>query len=235
MKKLQLISIALVMSLFACNQEEELSSNLRIAHLEYGKGSTGHGDNQIGYAGVDLHLEAQVEGNYRVSEVILTIESLNGDQSEEYDYSEHHGGILNPNIHEHPIIPAEFDTGEYYLELSVTDEAGEKVVEGGPLQIVPLIVFNNVEISGEILPGEQISIAFQLEGYNILKDLYIVLVDSNNQEVLSNYYDFTAANTHQIDFSDRISIPSDLPEGEYVVKAIASDARQNTVEEIFQF
>ncbi|KXX70545.1 DUF4625 domain-containing protein [Flammeovirga sp. SJP92] len=235
MKKLRLIYIALILLFLSCNQEDEQSSNLRIEDLKYGRGTTGHGDNQIGYAGVDLHLEAQVYGDDVASEVYVTVESLTDTSFIKFDYSRYYEGRRNTFIHEHPVIPTYFDTGAYHLELTVIDKKGEKAVEGGELIIVPVIQFLDVELEGEIIAGEAIAIAFQLHGLNILRDLNIVLVDSNDNEVLSNYYDFTTANTNIIDFNDRIQIPTDLPAGDYFVKAIATDARSNSVTENFNF
>ncbi|NME72804.1 DUF4625 domain-containing protein [Flammeovirga aprica] len=235
MKKLQLIYIALILLFLSCNQEDEQSSNLRIEDLKYGRGTTGHGDNQIGYAGVDLHLEAQVYGDELASEVFVTVESLTDTSFVLFDYSQYYEGRRNTFIHEHPVIPVYFDTGSYHVELTVIDQKGEKAVEGGELIIVPVIQFLDVELEGEIIAGETITIAFQLHGLNVLKDLYIKLVDNHDNEIFSNFYDFTIANTNIIDFNDRIQIPTDLPAGDYFVKAIATDAKSNSVTETFNF
>ncbi|WP_172665926.1 DUF4625 domain-containing protein [Flammeovirga sp. OC4] len=234
MNKLKLIYVVLILTLLSCNQEEE-STELSIENLKYGRGISGHGDNQIGYADVDLHLEAQVYGDELASEVFVTIESLSDTSFASYDYSQYYEGRRNTSIHEHPIVPAYFDTGAYHLELTVIDQKGNKAVEGGDLHIVPVIRFLDIQLEGDISPSEQIKIAFQLEGLNVLRDLYIKLVDENDNEFLSNYYDFTTANSRIIDFKDALLIPSDLPPGDYTMKGIATDARNNTVIEIFNF
>ncbi|MBD0401406.1 DUF4625 domain-containing protein [Flammeovirga sp. EKP202] len=234
MKKLKLIYVALILTLISCNQDDELSK-LSIENFKYGRGTTGHGDNQIGYAGVDLHLEAQVNGGEVASEVIVTVESLTDTSAATYDYSRYYEGRRNTFIHEHPIIPTYFDTGLYHIELTVIDKKGDKAIESGELLIVPIIRFLDIELEGSITPNEQVGISFRLEGLNILKEMTIQLVDANDNEILSNFYDFSSANTTVIDFKDSMLIPSDLPSGEYYVKAIASDIRQNTVINIFNF
>ncbi|PWJ35019.1 DUF4625 domain-containing protein [Sediminitomix flava] len=227
----KLIYLPFLLFLFSCEEKEE-HFELSIQNLEYGKGSSGHGNNQIGYAGVDLHLAANIIADHLTEEVKLTIQSLEGDEHIEYDYSEKYRGIRNPYVHEHPIIPSDFEAGSYQLDFIVKDKLGNETSDGGPLEIVSIIYFDEIELEGSIEASKEIGLSFTINGFYTLKDLIITLKDEQGEEFLAIGYDFSTISARRIEFNEHIQLPSDLPEGEYILVATARDTRNNSAKEI---
>lgn len=126
-----LISFSLIY-LASCNKEEETAKPV-ITFTEVGYENSG-----TAARGSDLHLEATVEAEGKIStiRVILHPEGEHGlktgtgilnEGDWEYDttYTEF-SGLKNCTFHKHVPIPLTADTGQYHLDFTVTDLEGNQ-------------------------------------------------------------------------------------------------------------
>ncbi len=117
----------------ACSKDkEEVLPAPSLSDVEIGSGN-----NKTGYAGGDIHLEAQITAPAKIASVRVSIHPEEG-AGWEFDstYTEGFAGLLNAEFHKHIHIPAEAATGEYHLHMVVTDQLGKTAQVESDIEIV---------------------------------------------------------------------------------------------------
>lgn len=121
--QLKLFVYALLFSaLFsACSDDDdEVMPAPTLADIEIGSDN-----NKTGYAGGDIHIEANITAPGTIAHVRLEIHPESGSGWEfEETFTEDLAGLKNASFHEHIEIPADAATGHYHLHMVVTDEQG---------------------------------------------------------------------------------------------------------------
>ncbi len=156
----------------------------------------GYENSKIGYAGSDLHIEAEIVAQGKVD--IITIEIHPEGEHEEKSTSIilHEGewevdttytefsGIINPTFHKHLDIPVHAEAGDYHFHFIVTDLEGNQTTVEEELEIqqpddaiAPEITIttspsNNQEFNN----NETISISGSVSDDKALGGMYIGLV-----------------------------------------------------------
>jgi hypothetical protein len=111
-----------------------------ISNFEVGGAHDEHGDDDhdhdhegegVAYKGESLHVEAEILAQVRLTSITLEIHGHDlttaaGEVEWDYEmvYTDAKYLVLNPEFHEDIQIPANIPSGEYHVELTVTDEAG---------------------------------------------------------------------------------------------------------------
>lgn len=111
-----------ILLLAACSKEENPLAAPTIDDIEVGSDN-----NKTGYAGGDIHIEAEIIAPAKIASITVAIKPVAG-TGWEFDttYTEGFAGLLNTELHEHIDIPLTAATGAYQLTITVTDQAGKK-------------------------------------------------------------------------------------------------------------
>ncbi|GJM62840.1 DUF4625 domain-containing protein [Persicobacter diffluens] len=226
MKKIYtLLLLAICLS---CQEAED--PKLEIFNFEYGRGGDGHGDDRIGYIGADLHFAAEVYAEKRMDEVVLSIIDQNGEAVQIWDYSDNYKGIRNPHIHEHPVISNELLAGDYQIQFKISDQIGQQTKKMGDLKLLSSMELQNIAVEGEILPGEEIHIAFGLLSLYPIKDVNIEIISSLDETISNQYYNFSHEDFNYLPFSDKMKIEeADATNEPFHIKITANDKENNTL------
>jgi len=134
------VTLALYSLISLSCQKEETIAKPEIQLIEVGYDNTG-----TVKAGSDLHLEAEVtaEGKISIIRIIIHPEGDNGmknvlSEGWEFDstYTEF-ASLKNCEFHKHIPIPASADTGMYHLDFTVTDQEGNQSSIDSDVRILP--------------------------------------------------------------------------------------------------
>lgn len=130
------MSIVLIAGATSCSSDDD--NGLNIAEPTIKNIEVGHDNSGIGYAGSDLHLEADIEAEGLIENVQVTIHPAEHD-SDGWEFSqiwtEGFEGAKNAVFHQHIDIPADAAPGEYHVHFSVTDQEGNVAKEEAHLEI----------------------------------------------------------------------------------------------------
>lgn len=123
---------AIILFAAACSKKEEVVAPPSLSNVEIGSGN-----NKTGYAGGDIHIEAEIMAPGKIASVRVTIHPKAG-SGWEFDttYTEGFTGLLNAEIHEHIHIPIEAPSGDYHLDIVVTDQQGKTTGVESDIKIV---------------------------------------------------------------------------------------------------
>ncbi len=187
---LLLLIISVTMMLTSCNKEDE-TSKPQINSFELG-----YQDSKLATLGNDLHIEAKVIAEGRISTIQVTIHpegeheeksssAIMHDDEWEFDsvYTEF-SGLKNTTFHKHIEIPLTADTGTYHFHFIVTDMKGNQVELEEDLRIeqpddteAPVITITSAPASGQAFSnGAAITISGSVTDDQFLGGLYIGLV-----------------------------------------------------------
>lgn len=176
----------------------------------------GYDNSEIGYAGADLHIEAQILADAKVSTIQVTIHPEGEHKqlaSEEFEIDTTYtkfSGIINPTFHEHIDIPTTADTGHYHFHFIVTDMAGRVTAKETELHVLyptdteaPVITISSAPAENQTFAiGDVIRIQGQITDNLALGGIYIGLVRENQNLTDAQ---ITASNTitllHTHDFA----------------------------------
>ncbi len=183
-------TIASVAILSSCDKDET-TPNPVITLTELG-----YENSKIGYAGTDLHIEAEIvaEGKIDIITIEIHPEGEHEDKStsiflheDEWEMDTTYtkfSGIIDPTFHEHIDIPAYADTGHYHFHFTVTDLEGRQTVVEEELEIrypddavAPTVNVTSAPTNNQSFTnGETISISGSVSDENALGGMYIGLV-----------------------------------------------------------
>ncbi|MCV6630517.1 MAG: DUF4625 domain-containing protein [Flavobacteriaceae bacterium] len=172
-----------VCSLFviSCDSDDDPLSKPEISDFELGLG-----DNRIGYIGSDLHIEAEVEAENKISTIMVEIHME--DEAAGWQFEKtwtDFNGLLNTNFHKHIDIPANATAGIYHFHFVVTDMAGNQTEwEAEDLQVKaiddsekPTIdISSSPANNASFADGETISLAGKVTDNISLAGMLVALV-----------------------------------------------------------
>jgi hypothetical protein len=182
----------------------------------------GYEDSKIGYAGSDLHIEANIVAEGKIDEVTIEIhpegehdkksasDVLHDDEWEFDTTYTKFSGLINPTFHEHIDIPVHADTGHYHFHFIVTDLEGQQTTVEEELEIqepddavAPVISISSAPTDNQAFNnGETISISGSVSDDIALGGMYIGLVrESQNltDAEVNATNTITILHTHEFD------------------------------------
>ncbi len=173
----------------SCEKDDDTVSKPQIDNFELGLENS-----KIGYAGSDLHVEAEVIAEGKIDNITLEIHPEGEEKSTsvvfhegewEFDsvYTEF-SGLKNTTFHKHIDIPADADTGHYHFHIIVTDMEGnqtsveeEFAIQYTSDEVAPVITVSGAPSNNQVFAdGESISISGSVSDDNALGGMYIGLV-----------------------------------------------------------
>ncbi|WP_298879825.1 DUF4625 domain-containing protein [uncultured Polaribacter sp.] len=236
--------IALVTTFFTSCESNEISFEAPvITDFEYGEGSS-HSTEQVAYKGSDIHLEASITAEATVSSISLSIHSHDltpGADEVEWDFEQVYTDakylVINPTFHEHIDVPTNIPSGEYHVELVVTDEEGNSTEIEGHIEILDPINLSDISIDSTVVRGANFHTEFMIDAIN---GIHSITVDIHahgltvgtgevewdfEKEFLGNYHEQTS-----VEFHEHIDVPATAPAGEYHMIFTVEDEDGNTKE-----
>jgi len=214
-----LIAIAFTAGLFftSCEKDDETNPKPIITLTELG-----YENSKIGYAGTDLHIEAEIVAEGKIDYVTIEIHPEGEHEEKSTSIVLHEGewevdttytefsGLKNTTFHKHIDIPVDADTGHYHFHFIVTDMDGQQTTVEEELEIqqpddaiAPEITISNAPTNNqEFNNGETISISGSVSDDKALGGMYIGLVrtDQNLTDAEVNATNtITLLHTHEFD------------------------------------
>ncbi len=214
-----LIAIAFTAGLFftSCEKDDETNPKPVITLTELG-----YENGKIGYAGTDLHIEAEIVAKGKVDKITIEIHPEGEHEEKSASILLHEGewevdttytefsGIIDPTFHKHIDIPVDADTGHYHFHFIVTDMDGQQTTVEEELEIhqpedavAPEITISSAPTNNqEFNNGETISISGSVSDDKALGGMYIGLVraDQNLTDAEVNATNtITLLHTHEFD------------------------------------
>jgi hypothetical protein len=216
-----LIAIAFTAGLFftSCEKDDETNPKPVVTLTELG-----YEDSKIGYAGSDLHIEAEILAEAKVDYITIEIHAEGEHEEKSASIVLHEGewevdtmfngagitGVKDPVFHKHVDIPVHADTGHYHFHFIVTDMDGQQTTVEEELEIqqpddaiAPEITISSAPTNNqEFNNGETISISGSVSDDKALGGMYIGLVrtDQNLTDTEVNATNtITLLHTHEFD------------------------------------
>lgn len=119
-----LVAITFAAGLFftSCNKDDDPYAKPVISNIELGTSNS-----HIGVIGSDLHVEAEVTAEAKISKIEVLIHQEENSETWTYDsvYTEF-AGLKNTIFHKHVSIPLSTVPGTYCFHFIVTDEEGQQ-------------------------------------------------------------------------------------------------------------
>jgi len=223
------IAILFAAGLFfaSCNNDDDVTPKPVIDLTELG-----YENSKIGYAGTELHIEAEIVAEGKIDVVTIEIHPEGEHEGgRTYDEDEWEvdtiytkfSGLKNTTFHEHLDIPISADTGHYHFHIIVTDMEGNQARAEKELEVqypddavAPEVNVSNTPSNNQIFnDGKTISISGSVSDDKALGGMYIGLVreDQNltdaevndtNTITLLHTHDFDTPIAH--DFSGSITV-----------------------------
>ena len=212
-----LIAIALTAGLFftSCEKESEVAKPV-ITINELGMGDS-HGNDHIAIIGSDLHIEAEIIAEGKISTIQVRIhpegEHEEAGVHEEWELDTIYtkfSGLKNTIFHEHVDIALEAEPGEYHFDFVVTDMEGNQGYAEADLEIqqpnddvAPEVNVSAAPSNNQVFNnGETITISGTVSDDKALGGMYIGLVrtDQNLTDAEVNATNtITLLHTHEFD------------------------------------
>jgi hypothetical protein len=204
----------------SCNKDDDTIPQPVIDLTELG-----YENSKIGYAGSELHIEADIVAEGKIDNVTIEIHPEGEHEEKSYSIVLHDGewevdttytefsGLKNTTFHKHIDIPVLADTGHYHFHFIVTDMEGQQTTVEEELEIQqpddavpPEIIISNAPTNNqEFNNGETISISGTVSDDKALGGMYIGLVrdDQNLTDVeVNDTNTITLLHTHDFDGPD---------------------------------
>lgn len=217
--KVFLFAIAFTAGLFftSCEKDDETNPKPVITLTELG-----YENSKIGYAGTDLHIEAEIVAEGKIDKVTIEIHPEGEHEEKSSSIALHEGewevdstftefsGLKNTTFHKHIDIPVNAEVGHYHFHFIVTDMDGQQTTVEEELEIqqpddatAPEITISNSPTNNqEFNNGETISISGSVSDDKALGGMYIGLVrtDQNLTDAEVNATNtITLLHTHEFD------------------------------------
>lgn len=134
-----LVTVSAIAIFASCKKDEEVKAP------EFVKFELGYDNSGTAIAGEDLHIDAEIFAEGKISNVIVTIHpegehGLKSIKTIEWEvdttYTTGYSGVLNIDFHEHIDIPADAETGHYHFHIKVTDMEGKRTEKEAELEIL---------------------------------------------------------------------------------------------------
>ncbi|MFW5760340.1 MAG: DUF4625 domain-containing protein [Cyclobacteriaceae bacterium] len=201
----------------SCEKDDETNPKPVITLSELG-----YENSKIGYAGTDLHIEAEIVAEGKIDKVTVEIHpegeheeksssaTLNEGEWEVDTTFTEFSGLKNTTFHKHIDIPVNVEVGHYHFHFIVTDMDGQQTTIEEELEIqqpddaiAPEISISNAPTNNqEFNNGETISISGSVSDDKALGGMYIGLVrtDQNLTDAEVNATNtITLLHTHEFD------------------------------------
>lgn len=214
-----------------------------ISNFEYGEGSS-HSDDQVAYKGSDIHMEANITAEAKVSSISLEIhshEATPADGEVEWDYEHTYTDakylVINPTFHEHVDVPTNIPAGEYHIVLTVTDELGNSTEVEGHVHILDSITLSGISISETVVRGSDLHAEFMINAVNGIHEITVdihahgLAIGTGEEEwhfeqtFSEGFHDLTEA-----EFHEHFDVPATAPAGEYHITITVVDEDANSIE-----
>ncbi|WP_405414558.1 DUF4625 domain-containing protein [Maribacter sp. Asnod1-A12] len=242
----------------SCSSDDDSSIELsapEITNFEYGEGHHDEDEDEeedhdheteeaYAYIGSDIHLAADITAEATVSSITLSIhahdlELEEGEVEWEFEqvFTDADYLVINPSFHEHIDIPTDIPSGEYHIELLVTDELGNSTEVEGYVQILDVITLSDFSIDSSVARGEDFHAEFMINAVNgihsITVDIHahgLTVAEGEEEwdfeaEYLEGYHEET-----EVEFHQHIDVPATAPAGEYHMVFTVEDEDGNTEE-----
>lgn len=115
------------------DNDKPLAPSVKITELGSGHDSP---NDKIGYAGSDIHINAEITAEGLIESITLEVHQEDGDFEFHEVYTDAKG-LKSTTLHKHIDIPAEAPEGEYHLHLVVRDQHGQTGMAESELIIKP--------------------------------------------------------------------------------------------------
>lgn len=241
------LAIVAFLGLFlqSCSSDDDASDAALnapiISNFEYGQGSS-HTTDQVAYKGSDIHLEAEISAEASVSSITLSIHAhdLALEENEvhwdfEKTFTDSKYLVINPTFHEHIDIPANIPTGEYHIELTVTDALGNSTEIEGHIQILDPITLSAVSIDTTVARGNDFHAEFMINAtngiHNVTVDIHTHGITPGAGEIAWHYKEIFSEGFHgltNVEFHKHIDVPATAPAGSYHMVITVEDEEGNT-------
>ena len=225
--KLLSFFVLAAVTLSSCSSDDDsplIEDAPLITNFEYGEGSS-HGDEQVGYKGSDIHLEAEIVAEATVSSISLDIQIYT-----DADYL-----VKNPVFHEHVDVPANIPSGEYHITLTVTDSNGNSTEIEGHIHIMDAVTTSALSIDESVVRGTDLHTEFLIEAvygvHNVTVDIHAhgLTVGEGEQEWhFEQVYEEGYHGETAVEFHEHIDVPVTAPVGEYHMVITIEDEEGNT-------
>lgn len=117
--------------LTSCSKDEETALAKPVINLM----EVGLGNSHVAYIGADLHIEAEIEAEGKISVITVEIHQEEGSSDEiTAEYTEF-AGLKNTTFHKHVDIPSTTVAGTYHFHLIVTDMEGNQTTVESEISI----------------------------------------------------------------------------------------------------
>ncbi|TXE11930.1 DUF4625 domain-containing protein [Seonamhaeicola algicola] len=225
-------------ALFSCSDDDSNPSDAapQISDFEFGEGSA-HSTEPMAYIGSDIHMEAEIYAENKVSSVTVDIHAHDlpvGEGEEEWDYeityTDESLKAINAELHKHIDIPATAPAGEYHITLTVVDELGNSTEVEGHIDIVHPTTLSNISIDETVVRGEDFHLEFDIEAVNGIHSIMVDVhahgltvgegeTEWDEEKIFSEgYHEKTEA-----EFHEHIDVPTTAPAGEYHIEIAIED------------
>ena len=212
-----------------------------ISNFEYGEGSS-HSTDQVGYKGTDIHMEAEITAEATVNAITLSIHAHDltlGEDEVEWNYEQVYTDsaylVINPTFHEHIDVPTNIPSGEYHVELTVTDKAGNSTTVEGHIQILDPITISDISLDTTVQRGTDFHAEFMVLAvngiHNISVDAHAHGLTPAEGEAEWHYEEIFEEGYHELteaEFHEHIDVPATAPVGEYHIVFTVEDEDGNT-------
>jgi len=163
----------------SCEDDEDNFEKPVISELELGLD-----DSHLAYIGGDLHIEAEIVAEAKISTITVEIHQEEGSSDEiEVVYDEFEG-LKNTTFHKHVDIPETMIAGEYHCHIIVTDMEGNQTTVEDEIDLetvvdetAPIVSVASAPAEGDnFIDGEAISISGNISDDNSLGGMVVALV-----------------------------------------------------------
>lgn len=209
------LSLVLGLSLFmvACSKDDDPVPSPTINLTELGSGN-----NKIGYAGHDLHIDAAIIAPGKIASIKLEIHGDGADSwAFENLYTGSYAGLINASFHEHVDIPENAAPGHYHVHFVITDQKGKQTKLEADLEIkadptLPALTGFEVSTNDD---GSDLHVGVDIQAPNKIAKL-ILEIHGNNWEYEVEYTDAAMVGQTAYHFHKHVNI-SAAPAGHYHV------------------
>lgn len=228
MKKYSKIVVAVLsftLILASCSKKDK---EVKPAGPSFESIEVGHDNSQIGYAGQDIHTEAEILAPGKIQSVQVVIHRGDGEDGWEFDkFYEDYNGQRNATFHKHIDIPADVAPGEYHFHFYVTDENGQTAKKEVKVQIkadpdVPTVEDLNAHMHG----SDRLHVKAKVSAPDKIEKLTVEIHGPEKKEV--EFTDMKGQTSYE--FNQEIDI-SDLPAGNYHIHFGVTDQKGREIEE----
>mgnify|MGYP003677478673 CR=1 FL=1 len=221
--KLLSFFVLAAVTLSSCSSDDDsplIEDAPLITNFEYGEGSS-HGDEQVGYKGSDIHLEAEIVAEGTVSSIALDIHAHDlepGEDEVEWDFEQIYTDadylVKNPVFHEHVDVPANIPSGEYHITLTVTDSNGNSTEIEGHIHIMDAVTTSALSIE------ESVTVDIHAHG--------LTVGEGEQEWHFEQVYEEGYHGETSVEFHEHIDVPVTAPVGEYHMVITIEDEEGNT-------